>query len=168
MKSDSTQDCGLALYEGYATTDPRIVERISMPINTSALISAESTGTHGRTSTQSSSAQNRSFDSESSSISTTSNDSTSNGGPLREGCSSPRRSHCTKGFPKKSLVLCVNTGRFHNTLGQIDVSNICRDNQTFSMIKDRSLEVQGFRARARRLFLFRPNKRALCQGTFVY
>jgi hypothetical protein len=50
----------------------------------------------------------------------------------------------------------AESATFHATLGEIDVTNICRDNDTFRTIKDRYLEVRGFRARARRLFLFQP------------
>jgi hypothetical protein len=145
------------LYEDYATTDPRILEKLSTLINTPSLISTESAGKRDESSIQSPSTQGRSFESGSCSISTSSTDSKSEGRPLCQRCSSVRCSYCAKIFPKKFLALCVNTGRFHNTLGEIDVTNICRDNQAFNMIKDRYLEVRGFRARARRLFLFRPN-----------
>src|SRR5277367_3083524 len=56
----------------------------------------------------------------------------------------------------KYLALCVNTGRFHTTLGEINVTSICRDSEVFCAIKQRYLEIRGFRARARRLFLVRP------------
>lgn len=65
---------------------------------------------------------------------------------------------CTKRLPKKYLALCVNTGRFHKTLGEIDVTSISRDSDAFRQIKARYLEVRSFRARARRLFLLRPNR----------
>jgi hypothetical protein len=61
-----------------------------------------------------------------------------------------------EGRLNKYLALCVNTGRFHTTLGEINVTSICRDNEVFSAIKQRYLEIRGFRARARRIFLVRP------------
>jgi hypothetical protein len=61
------------------------------------------------------------------------------------------------GRPNKYLALCVNTGRFHSTLGEINITSIIRDNEAFRIIKKRYLEIRGFRARARRLFLVSPS-----------
>ena len=64
---------------------------------------------------------------------------------------------CAKGLiTKKFLAVCVNTGRYHKSLGEIDVSKICRDDRTFQEIRNRYFKIRGFRARARRLFLLRP------------
>lgn len=65
---------------------------------------------------------------------------------------------CLKSLPRKFLALCVNTGRFHKTLGEIEVTDICRDSEAFCQIKARYLEVRSFRARARRMFLLRASK----------
>jgi hypothetical protein len=144
------------LYEDYATTDPLIVERLSALIKTPSFVCAESTGTSRHSGIQSPNTQSSSFEN-SSSISAASTYSSSEGASLCQGCGSIGCSCYTRRLPKKFLALCVNTGRFHNTLGEIDVTDICRDDQTFSMIRDRYLEVRGFRARARRLFLFQPD-----------
>lgn len=55
------------------------------------------------------------------------------------------------------LALCINTGRCHMTLGEINVTSLLRDNEVFRMIKQRYFEIRGFRAQARRLFLVRPS-----------
>lgn len=65
-------------------------------------------------------------------------------------------SNAPKILSKKFLALCINTGRY-KTLGEIDVTNIHRNSETFRMIRERYLEIRGFRARARRLFLFQPS-----------
>ena len=64
---------------------------------------------------------------------------------------------CVKGLiTKRFLAICVNTGRYQKSLGEIDLSKICRDDRTFREIRKIYLQIRSFRARARRLFLLRP------------
>lgn len=55
----------------------------------------------------------------------------------------------TPGF----LELCVNTGEFHVTLGEIELSNIMCDESLFSAIKLTYLQRRGFRTK---FFLLKP------------
>lgn len=144
------------LYEDYATTDPRVTEGLSALLNTPCSVTTECTTPENSTSIQSSSTQSISSRNGSSSNSSLSENASTGEREVCQGCSRLRCSVCAKNYPKKFLALCVNTGRFHNTLGEIDVTNICRDNETFRMIKARYLEIRGIRAQARRLFLFQP------------
>lgn len=145
------------LYEDYATTDPLVVEKLSALLNNTPVTATESAVIRSSPSSQSASAQSESIERVGSSSSSLAESSSSDGGPSCLGCSSQHCGRCAKRLSGKFLALCVNTGRFHNTLGEIDVTNIYRDSDTFRMIKDRYIEVRGFRARARRLFLFQPN-----------
>jgi hypothetical protein len=145
------------LYEDYATTDPVVIEKLSTLLNRPSSTSPGCARTRGGPNIESSSAQVFSFEGGSSSSPTTPHISADEEASLCQGCSDLHHSHCAKRLSKKFLALCINTGRFNTTLGEIDVTNICRDDMTFRMIKERYLEVRGFRARARRLFLFQPN-----------
>jgi len=149
------------LYEDYATTDPAVIEKLTSLLNRPSPGCAR---TRGRPNMESSSAQTLSFEGGSSSSSTPLHISSDEEASLCQGCSELHCSHCAKRPSKKFLALCINTGRFHTTLGEIDVTNICRDDMTFRMIKERYLEVRGFRARARRLFLFQPSNVHICEG----
>lgn len=51
------------------------------------------------------------------------------------------------------LELCVNTGEFHKTLGEIGLSGITSDEGLFSAIKKIYLQRRGFRAK---YFLLKP------------
>lgn len=145
------------LYEDYATTDPRVVERLSGLLNTPYSAATECARPRCDSSVQLSSPQMVSIEKDDPSKISLSDSSSSEGAHICQGSPSVQCGLCTKRVSKKFLALCVNTGRFHHTLGEIDVTNIRQDNETFRMIKDRYLEVRGFRARARRLFLFQPN-----------
>ncbi|KAH8590386.1 hypothetical protein B0O99DRAFT_305590 [Bisporella sp. PMI_857] len=57
---------------------------------------------------------------------------------------------------KKYTALCVNTGEFNKTLGEIDISSITTDRQMFHRFKEAYHELRGFRARAVRWFLIKP------------
>ena len=57
---------------------------------------------------------------------------------------------------KKFIALCVNTGEFNKTLGEIEVSSICTDRQMFHKFKETYQTLRGFRAGAIRWFLIRP------------
>lgn len=147
------------LYEDYETTDPHIIARLSgligKPVN---VITSHSSlvGDYGSLNTPR--PGNPSFSSDST-ISSTPESKESIGGSthicqiVNGNCKL-----CTKRVTRKFLALCVNTGRFHKTLGEIEVTDICRDSDAFCRIKSRYLEVRSFRARARRLFLLRANK----------
>jgi hypothetical protein len=144
------------LYEDYATTDPATIVKLSLLINNPSSMTTESGTTHESPFILSSKACNVSIETRAAGASN-SESSSNEDTQVCQGCSSIRRCiSCAKGLSKKFLALCVNTGRFHATLGEIDVTNICQDSETFRTIKDRYLEVRGFRARARRLFLFQP------------
>lgn len=146
------------LYEDYATMDPRVIERLSALLDKASSTTIECSATQNASTVQSPSTRGVSIGSVSSQTSSNSENSSTESEPVCQGCPGQRCNYCAKRLSKKFLALCVNTGRFHNTLGEIDVTNICRDNETFRMIKDRYLEVRGFRARAQRLFLFQPNR----------
>ena len=57
---------------------------------------------------------------------------------------------------KKFTALCVNTGKFHKTLGEIDVSGVTTDRQVFHQFKQSYNSLRGFRARSLRWFLIEP------------
>jgi hypothetical protein len=57
---------------------------------------------------------------------------------------------------RKYTALCVNTGEFNKTLGEIDISSITTDRQMFHRFKELYHELRGFRARAVRWFLIKP------------
>jgi hypothetical protein len=142
------------LYEDYATADPEIISKLSLLINRPMSVTTVSSNSSGgldlRTTRAPEVPPNNSTPAYESSL----------GGESAHSCQVLNGSCtiCSKRLPKKFLALCVNTGRYHKTLGEIDVTNICRDNETFRQIKARYLEVRSFRARARRLFLLRPDK----------
>ena len=145
------------LYEDYATTDPATIVKLSLLINNPSSMTTESGTPHESPLIMSSKAHDVSIETRATGVSN-SESSSNEDTQVCPGCSSMRRClSCTKGLSKKFLALCVNTGQFHTTLGEIDVTSICRDSETFRTIKDRYLEVRGFRARARRLFLFQPH-----------
>lgn len=145
------------LYEDYATTDPAVIEKLSTLLNRPSSTSPGCARTRDGPNIESSSAQTLSFEGGSSSSPTPPHILSDEEASLCQGCSGLHHSHCASRLSKKFLALCINTGRFHTTLGEIDVTNICRDDMAFRMIKERYLEVRGLRARARRLFLFQPN-----------
>lgn len=145
------------LYEDYATMDPAIIVKLSFLISKPSSPTAESATSYESPIIWSSNAHGISIKTRAPNGSNSSSLS-SEETERCQSCSAMRRCiKCAKGLSKKFLALCVNTGRFHATLGEIDVTNICRDNETFRTIKDRYLEVRGFRAWARRLFLFQPH-----------
>jgi hypothetical protein len=145
------------LYEDYATTDPAVIEKLSALFNRPPSTSPGTAKARGGPNIKSPSPQAVSFEGRSASSLTPPHNSSDEEETLCQGCSGLPCSSCAKRLTKKFLALCINTGRFHTTLGEIDVSNVSRDDETFRMIKERYLEVRSFRARARRLFLFQPN-----------
>jgi hypothetical protein len=56
--------------------------------------------------------------------------------------------------PQKYFELIVNTGEYSTTLGEIDISSICSDGELFRRIRERYLEIRGYRAR--KVFLIKP------------
>lgn len=54
---------------------------------------------------------------------------------------------------RKFLELCVNTGKFHKSLGEIDITNVNCDRDLFTLTKQRYAEVRGHRSR---FFLLEP------------
>lgn len=54
---------------------------------------------------------------------------------------------------KKYLELCVNTGEFHKSLGEIEVTGVCSDGLLFQKIKKKYLDLRSYRAR---FFLLQP------------
>ncbi|CAG8949961.1 hypothetical protein HYFRA_00004293 [Hymenoscyphus fraxineus] len=161
MRPESTRlswtcDCGSMLYEDYATTNPETINKLSQlierPVNITTTTSAGSAPSNIRppcTSTPSSNIPlpkiptHEDFEGK----------AVHNCQVLNGSCKT-----CFKRMTRKFLALCVNTGRFHKTLGEIEVTDICRDSEAFSRIRSRYLEVRGFRARARKLFLLRASK----------
>ncbi|KAF4628716.1 hypothetical protein G7Y89_g9432 [Cudoniella acicularis] len=132
----STTDCGVMLYEDYATSNPEIIAKLSLLVNKPI------------TATTKSSNRTSNVDFQTTRVSTVL--PTNN---LAAPSSSDEDSRVTKKF----FAICINTGRFHKTLGEIDVTNVRRDSEAFCQIKARYLKVRSFRARARRLFLLRAN-----------
>jgi len=57
---------------------------------------------------------------------------------------------------KKFAALCVNTGEFNKTLGEIEVSSIGTDRQMFHKFKTTYQILRGFRAGALRWLLIKP------------
>lgn len=57
---------------------------------------------------------------------------------------------------KKFAALCVNTGEFNKTLGEIEVSSINTDRQVFHKFKEKYQILRGFRAGALRWLLIKP------------
>jgi hypothetical protein len=154
--ADDYQNCGARLYEDYETTYPETIRKLSTLINRPTSAMSRSSGTFESLELQSTSTSG-----------TISNDSAFSNTTLCENPSA-QDAHCcqivngsctlcAKRTTKKFLALCINTGRFHKTLGEIDVTNIQRDSDTFRQIKSLYLTVRSFRARARRLFLLQPN-----------
>ncbi|KAE9365777.1 hypothetical protein N431DRAFT_472372 [Stipitochalara longipes BDJ] len=148
-------ECGARLYEDYATTDPETISKLSLLINKPMTATTASSNSSG------------SFDIRLTRTSAVSSNNNLSIPPVYENsrgegthlCQVFNRSCrlCLKSLPRKFLALCVNTGRFHKTLGEIDVTDIYRDSEAFRQIKARYLEVRSFRARARRLFLLRAS-----------
>jgi len=56
-------------------------------------------------------------------------------------------------YTRKFLELCVNTGKFHKSLGEIDITNINCDRDLFTLTKQRYEQVRGHRSR---FFLLEP------------
>ena len=56
-------------------------------------------------------------------------------------------------FMKKYLELCINTGEFQKSLGEIEVTGVCSDGLLFQMIKKKYLDLRSYRAR---YFLLKP------------
>lgn len=144
------------LYEDYATTNPHTIAELSRLIEKPVNVITSSYDGSGGLNIQ------QPGNSNSSSGNTTSNapESKETVGGSTHVCQilNGNCTLCNKRVIRKFLALCVNTGRFHKTLGEIEVTDICRDSEAFWRIKSRYLEVRGFRARARRLFLLRANK----------
>jgi hypothetical protein len=57
---------------------------------------------------------------------------------------------------KKFTALCVNTGEFNKTLGEIEVNSISTDRQVFQKFKEKYQMLRGFRAGALRWLFIRP------------
>jgi hypothetical protein len=57
---------------------------------------------------------------------------------------------------KKFVGLCVNTGEFSKTLGEIEVSYISTDRQVFHKFKEKYQMLRGYRASALRWLLIKP------------
>ncbi|KAL9123279.1 MAG: hypothetical protein Q9187_000151, partial [Circinaria calcarea] len=47
---------------------------------------------------------------------------------------------------KKYLELCVNTGEFHKSLGEIEITGVCSDGLLFRKIKKKYLDLRSYRA----------------------
>ena len=54
---------------------------------------------------------------------------------------------------RKYIELCVNTGEFQKSLGEIEVTNAKCDSDIFHLVRDKYKEVRGFRSR---FFLLKP------------
>ena len=54
---------------------------------------------------------------------------------------------------KKYLELCINTGEFQISLGEIEITGVCSDGLLFRMIKKKYLDLRSHRAR---YFLLKP------------
>ena len=143
------------MYEDYATTDPEIISKLSRLINKPMKATTVSTSSSGSFNIQSTRTSVVSFNNNLSDPPVYEN-SPGEGPHLCQIFNKSYKLYLKK-LPRKFIALCVNTGRFHKTLSEIDVTDICRDSEAFRQIRACYLEVRSFRARARRLFLLRAN-----------
>jgi len=58
--------------------------------------------------------------------------------------------------PKRFVALCINTGEFDMTLGEVDISSITTDRQMFQALKSTYHSRRGFRTKAFRRWLIKP------------
>jgi len=145
------------LYEDYNTTDPGVIERLCNSIQAVSYIRwtmSNSTSSTGITLPSSPTASTA--NSPNSSDESLEKPSRASDEPLCQNCSSSQCPYCPNRTLRKFLALCVNTGRYHRTVGEVDLGKANRDSEAFEMIRSCYLDTRGFRARARRFFLFQP------------
>ncbi|MCJ1403746.1 hypothetical protein MMC11_006969 [Xylographa trunciseda] len=154
-------DCGQLLYGDFDPNDQEGLSNLAFRLHNPRQNDAEET-TH-----------QESVDS----IATSSPDPGQNNGQVQKSARQTRRSRlskeapsiisvaCTQGLPAEPRVpkfveVCVNTGKWQKSLGEIDITNVNCDRDLFAMIKQRYDDIRAHRAK---LFFLEPARVAWVQ-----
>ncbi|MCJ1251064.1 hypothetical protein MMC30_008295 [Trapelia coarctata] len=143
-------ECGDELYGDFENTNPEAVNNLHMILQNPGLQSPQQPG-QPQTASLGSSAASTNQAAANPGINSIRNPRPAPiGSMIPTGCNMPPS---PEPYTRKFLELCVNTGKFHKSLGEIDITNINCDRDLFTLTKQRYEEVRGHRSR---FFLLEP------------